>query len=621
MSDMSSFEGVRQSVRGKLMRVVLITTVIALCVAGALMLTVDVNRYKTSWAADLATEASILAVSLAPAMAFDDHDAAVRDLNALKVRQRVRAAALYTSSGALYASFAREGSQALPTRAPPAGIVTSGEQAAYSLAIDRNGEHLGTIYLQARYDTLGRVEDYLLIFVLVTALSMVIAVLLSRRLQQGILRPLDDIAGIANSIVKRRDYSSRAKKTSADEIGVVVDAFNNMLEEVQARARALEDADRRKDEFLATLAHELRNPLAPIRHAARLLESGTMDGTQQKWARDVISRQVRRMALLLDDLLDVSRITRGRLQLKVETVSLDSIVDAAVEIARPLIDARHHHLKIALPATPVLLSVDPLRISQSLANLLTNSAKYTDGEGEIDLTARVTEEGLVLVVRDNGIGFAPETAPHLFEMFSQASSAVARSEGGLGIGLALVKGLIGLHSGSVEAHSPGVGRGSEFVIRLPKSAIAFISPEAPGEVVVPRAGTSTSRIMVADDNRDAADSLAMLLKTQGYQVTVGYSGAEALQMARATAPHVAILDIGMPDMTGYEVAAQLRAAPWGKDICLIAVTGWGQEDDKARAAAAGFDHHLTKPVDPDDVARLLQAAFNARRYLTQPQSG
>jgi CheY-like chemotaxis protein len=206
-------------------------------------------------------------------------------------------------------------------------------------------------------------------------------------------------------------------------------------------------------------------------------------------------------------------------------------------------------------------------------------------------------------------------------MFSQASSAVARSEGGLGIGLALVKGLIGLHAGTVEAHSPGVGQGSEFVIRLPRSVVAFIFAEEPGELSVPRAGTRTCRIVVADDNRDAADSLALLLQTQGYQVTVGYSGAEALQLARTTAPHVAILDIGMPDLTGYEVAAQIRAAPWGKDICLIAVTGWGQQDDKARAAAAGFDHHLTKPVDPDDVARLLQAAFNARRYLTQPQSG
>jgi len=640
---LSSFAGVRRSVRGKLMRVVLITTVIALCVAGTLMLSVDIKRYQQSWTQDLASEASILAVSLAPAVAFNDHDAAIRDLSALKVRPQVMAAALYSANGALYASFTRSGSLALPQRVPLPGMFTSGERAEYSRPIERNGEHLGSIYLQARYDTLGRVEDYLLIFVLVTLLSMLVALLLSRRLQQAILQPLDDIAGIANAIVRRRDYSSRAKKTSEDEIGVVVDAFNNMLEEVQTRARALEtsnralsdeievrkaaqealrDADRRKDEFLATLAHELRNPLAPIRHAARLLESRSLDGGKEKWARDVIARQVRRMALLLDDLLDVSRITRGRLQLKLETVTLESIVDAAVEIARPLIDSRHHQLTMELPATPVLLRVDPLRISQSLANLLTNSAKYTDGQGQIRLTARVLEDELILAVQDNGIGFAPETAAHLFEMFSQASSAVARSEGGLGIGLALVKGLIGLHSGTVEAHSPGVGRGSEFVMHLPRSVLSFAPGEDPAQTPAqPRTGTLACRIVVADDNRDAADSLAMLLQSQGYQVSVGYGGTQALEMVRGAAPHVAILDVGMPDMTGYEVAAKIRAAPWGQDICLIAVTGWGQEDDKARAAAAGFDHHLTKPVDPDEVERLLQAAFNARRAVRLPPAG
>ena len=637
LSPHSSFVGVRQSVRGKLMRVVLVTTVIALCVAGILMLSVDVNRYQKSWTSDLAAETSILAVSLVPAMAFNDHEAALRDLSAVAVRPQVTAAALYSVDGALYASFARPGSAPLPARVPAPGMIITGQTAEYSRPIERNGERLGTIYLQARYDTLGRIEDYLLIFVLVTALSMVVALLLSRRLQQGILQPLDDIAGIANAIVRRRDYSSRAKKTSADEIGVVVDAFNNMLEEVQSRARALEssnralteeievrrtaqealrEADRRKDEFLATLAHELRNPLAPIRHAARLLGSRALDGAQEQWAREVIARQVRRMALLLDDLLDVSRITRGRLQLKPETVTLQSLIDAAVETARPLIEARQHQLEVRLPPGPVLLKVDPLRISQSLANLLTNSAKYTDGQGRIKVVAQVTGAGLELTVEDNGIGFAPETAAHLFEMFSQASSAVARSEGGLGIGLALVRGLIGLHAGTVEAHSAGVGQGSRFTIRLPRSVLVAAPAADAAAGAAPAAGGHAGlRIVVADDNRDAADSLAMLLQTQGYQVTVGYSGAQALELARELAPQVAILDIGMPDMTGYEVAARLRAASWGRDICLIAVTGWGQEDDKARAAAAGFDHHLTKPVDPDEVERLLQASYGATRYL------
>jgi signal transduction histidine kinase/CheY-like chemotaxis protein len=611
--NLASFAGVRHSVRGKLMRVVLITTVITLCVAGGFMLSADINRYKQSWTADLGTEASILAVSLAPAMAFNDHDAAVRDLSALQVRQRVTAAAVYSVNGSLYAAFVRDAGTSLPAHAPPPGVVTAGDRVEYSHPIERNGERLGTIYLRARYDTLGRVEDYLVIFVLVTLLSMVVAIFLSRRLQQGILQPLDAMAVIANAIVKRRDYSLRARKTSDDEIGVVVDAFNNMLEEVESSAKGLREADRRKDEFLATLAHELRNPLAPIRHAAKMLESKALDESQQKWARDVISRQVRRMALLLDDLLDVSRITQGRLELKIETVSLESMVEAAVELARPLIESKHHHLSIELPSAAVMLNADPLRISQSLANLLTNAAKYTDAQGRITVRARLLEHEIVLSVSDNGIGFAPNSVAHLFEMFSQASSAVARSEGGLGIGLALVKGLIGLHGGSIVAHSPGLGQGSEFAIHLPRALVSVESSgrlrEAPS---IPQEPARTGGIVVADDNRDAADSLAMLLEIQGYRVTVGYTGTQALQIVRATAPQAAILDIGMPDMTGYEVATRIRAEAWGRNICLIAVTGWGQEDDKARATAAGFDHHLTKPVDPDEVARLLQAVFKAQ---------
>jgi signal transduction histidine kinase len=482
----SSFVGVQHSVRGKLMRVVLITTVIAMGVAGSFMLSADISRYKLARTLDLETEATILAVSLEPAMAFNDHEVAARDLSALKIRQQVSAAALYSANGSLYASFTRGEDPSLPAHAPPPGVVTAGDRVEYSHSIEHNGELLGTLYLRSRFDVPGRVENYLEIFALVTLISMVVAVFLSQRLQRGIIQPLDDMAVIANAIVERRDYSLRAKKTSQDEIGVVVDAFNNMLEEVDARARALEqsnlallasekllrEADRRKDEFLATLAHELRNPLAPIRHAAKLLESKHLDDAQQKWVRDVIARQVRRMALLLDDLLDVSRITQGRLDLKIETVSLESVVEAAVEIARPLVEAEHHHLRIELPAAPVLLNVDPLRISQSLANLLTNSAKYTDAGGEITVTARVLEQELLLSVRDNGIGFSADTAPHLFEMFSQVSSSVARSEGGLGIGLALVKGLIGLHQGTVTAHSPGVGLGSEFSIHLPRSRVS-----------------------------------------------------------------------------------------------------------------------------------------------------
>jgi signal transduction histidine kinase len=283
-------------------------------------------------------------------------------------------------------------------------------------------------------------------------------------MQKSITEPLDAIATVARAVVNGRDYSLRAAKISDDEIGVVVDAFNKMLDEVQVRTRELGEADRRKDEFLATLAHELRNPLAPIRHAVKLMESERVEERQRLWAQEVISRQVQRMALLLDDLLEVSRITKGRLDLKVEEVDLESLIRAAVETARPLIDTKQHRLKFDLPPRPVILAVDPLRLSQSLSNLLTNAAKYTDAAGLITLTVRVSQAGVSMSVKDTGIGFEPRALPELFAMLS-------RAEGGLGIGLALVKGLIELHGGTIEGFSAVPGTGSEFTIHLPRSTI------------------------------------------------------------------------------------------------------------------------------------------------------
>jgi CheY-like chemotaxis protein/two-component sensor histidine kinase len=375
---------------------------------------------------------------------------------------------------------------------------------------------------------------------------------------------------------------------------------------------ALREADRRKDEFLATLAHELRNPLAPIRHAVKLLEAKTIDESQHQWARDVISRQVYRMALLLDDLLDVSRITRGRLDLKIEPVSLASLVEAAVETARPLIDSKHE-LNIELPNQPLTVAVDPLRVSQALSNLLTNAAKYTDAKGKITVAVSLSSGDIDFIVKDNGIGFEAGTLPGLFEMFSQVDSAIERSEGGLGIGLALVKGLIELHGGRVEGSSGGVGRGSEFKIHLPRTAIVADSAESGTErVEVNPSSILRFKLLVADDNRDAADSLAMLLEMNGHDVLVEHSGEGALRVAEHARPRAMILDIGMPDITGYEVARRIREQAWGKGICLVAVTGWGQTEDKERAFGAGFDHHLTKPVDPDQLEQLLQAHFKLR---------
>jgi PAS domain S-box-containing protein len=868
----------QRSVRGKLMRVVLVTTAIAVAVAGIAMLTHDLTVYRQSWAVDLSNEAAILALSTAPALAFDDHVVAERNLSALRARPRVKIAAIYSQDGNLYAAYARE-NESVPAHVPPiAGVHVSGQRIEVAQPVVRGGESLGTIYLLAQYDVLGRVETYLEIFALVTLLSMIVAYAFSRRLQTVITAPLEAMTSVAHGIVNRRDYSLRAQKTTDDEIGVVVVAFNSMLDEVEARTRALQDeiavrestqaalsiatarlestmaaaeigswvwdiranhftadrnlaalyglenehelsgdpmrhrrqihaedlpsvraaeeaamtsgmlastefrvtlpngterwmarrgkvqledgkatfisgvliditaqkiaeralrsseklyraigesidygvwlcdpqgrnmyasesflkligmtqeqysnsgwgeilhlddaaaavaawldcvhsgkvwyrehrvlggdglfhpilaqgvpirddggaitgwaginldisrlkateealrdADRRKDEFLATLAHELRNPLAPIRHAVKLLETKSADENQQKSARGIIGRQVQRMALLLDDLLDVSRITRGRLDLKKDAVDLQAIIDAAVETARPMIDSKQQQLSVQLPPQAVTLHVDPLRLSQSLSNLLTNATKYTDAQGQITLAAAVTPDEITLSVKDNGIGLDPNTIPGLFEMFSQVDSAIDRTEGGLGIGLALVKGLVALHGGTVEGISAGIGHGSEFTIRLPRALVVArtAEPQAPGPKERAASG-ARGKILVADDNRDAADTLAMLLEIGGFDVLVAHTGAQALDRAEESHPDAVILDIGMPDMTGYEVARRIRAEAWGKSVFLLAITGWGQEEDKERAMAAGFDRHMTKPVDPDTVEQLLRQFF------------
>ncbi len=884
----------RRSVRGKVMGVVLLTTAIALLVAGTAMLTHDLGVYRQSWASDLATQADILASSTTPALEFDDHDAAERALRALNARPEVLVAALYGANGDLYAHYSRSASDLAPPRVPSrVASSISGERVEVTARLVQNREFLGTLYLRARYDVMGRIKAYVEIFAIVIALSMSVAILLSSTLQHIITAPVATMAAVARQIVERRDYSLRARKTSDDEIGLLVDAFNSMLDEVQWRAQALEqsnsamreevgtrqlaeaalaranarlestmaaaeigtwvwdlrrnefsadrnlagllgvadereisgeprlwqryvhpddlqslaaaesvatrtgvlrytefrivrangvvrwmagrgrgqldennvpamlsglliditpqklaeqalrdserlyraigesidfgvwvcaadgrniyssesflrltgitqeqcanfgwakslhpadrqgtmqawtecirtgaswyrehlilgadgryhpvlsqgvpirgddgeisgwaginldisrlkqtedalrEADRRKDEFLATLAHELRNPLAPIQHAVKILDTPASDAPQRLWAREVIVRQTQRMALLLDDLLDVSRITSGRLDLKKDYLKLETLVATAIETARPLIESKQQKLELELPREPLELEVDTLRLSQALSNLLTNAAKYTDPGGRIVLIVSLEADELRMTVRDNGIGLSAQTIPHLFEMFSQVESAIDRAEGGLGIGLALVKGLVALHGGSVEASSAGLGRGSEFTIRLPREVISAreVLPEAP-DVSADDASALRCRVLVADDNVDAAQTLAFVLELSGHEVYVAHSGKDALAIGARERPEVAILDIGMPDMTGYETARLARQEAWGRRALLLALTGWGQDEDKEKSKASGFDVHLTKPVDLPELEQLL-AAFMARRGNVQ----
>jgi signal transduction histidine kinase/ActR/RegA family two-component response regulator len=369
---------------------------------------------------------------------------------------------------------------------------------------------------------------------------------------------------------------------------------------------ALREADRRKDEFLALLAHELRNPLAPIRYSLAANRKSGRTPEQQHRAEEVIERQVAHMSRLLDDLLDVSRITRSALQLKKHPTEIGFVIGAAIETARPTLEAKHHTLSLDLPKEAVPLEADAVRLAQVFSNLLINAAKYTDPGGRIELRAARAASEVVVTIRDNGIGISADMIPRLFTMFSQAQPALGRAEGGLGVGLALARGLVALHGGSLEARSDGPDKGSEFIVRLPAEAPAAEIPDSAALAAGPAAGPGL-KILIVDDNRDAADACAMLLELSGHHVQTAYTGLRGLDLAESFHPHVTLLDIGLPDLNGYELAAKIRSAPWGRDIMLIAVTGWGQEEDRRRAFEAGCDHHLTKPVSVEAVESLLQS--------------
>ncbi len=385
--------------------------------------------------------------------------------------------------------------------------------------------------------------------------------------------------------------------------------FRNVTERLYAERAlreseaALRHADRNKDEFIAVLAHELRNPLAALSAASNLLSRASQRPDIAQKAHQALHHQVQHMARLLDDLLDVSRITHGRLELRKESLMHTQEHDAAVEATKHLIESKHHRLTIELPSEPILLNADQVRLTQILSNLLTNAANYTHEGGVINVHVEVQNGQAIIRIKDNGIGIAAESLPTIFERFSHPSSHTHRSVSGLGIGLSIVHGLARLHGGSVEARSAGLEQGSEFILRLPVAEnqqpnTIMAAPYAQSDAV-------SHRILVADDNRDMANSWAGLLRLSGHEVQVAYDGKMALTIANGFRPHIAFLDIGMPYLNGYEVAQRVRETEWGKSVVLIAVTGWGQQNDKQTALRAGFDKHFTKPISTEIIEQLL----------------
>jgi signal transduction histidine kinase/ActR/RegA family two-component response regulator len=408
------------------------------------------------------------------------------------------------------------------------------------------------------------------------------------------------------------DFVYQPMKNAAGLVtGIFVEGYD-VTSAVRA-SNELRLANRRKDEFLAMLAHELRNPLAPISSAADLLRLAGPESALVRQTSEIITRQVKHMTGLINDLLDVSRVTRGLVALQKQVVDIDGAVADAIEQVMSLVQSKRQHLAVALPATPALLEVDRTRIVQVFANILNNAAKYTPFEGSIDVRLEVQADWVEFRVRDDGMGMSPELLSHVFDLFAQAERSPDRSQGGLGLGLALVKSLVELHGGSVAAHSEGAGHGSTFVVRLPRlaeAAPAMERSDVDGAIHLPR---TPLRLMVVDDNADAANVLCLLLEALGHTASVEHDAMRAIERARAQVPQVLFLDIGLPDMDGYELARRLRALPETADATFVAVTGYGQPGDRERAQQAGFDHHVVKPVALADIRRLLDAHAGARK--------
>jgi signal transduction histidine kinase/CheY-like chemotaxis protein len=425
-------------------------------------------------------------------------------------------------------------------------------------------------------------------------------------------------------LLQQRENEQRLRRVNAElgqrltqlqeanaEVRASRSAAINLMEDAVYSRRAVEklnaemsEASERKNEFLAMLGHELRNPLAPIRNMLEILKRSDLSPELVQQALGTMERQLDQMTRLIEDLLDVSRISRGKIDLRKGSVDLGSVLKHAVESARPQIQTMGHDLTVTVTTEPLHLNADPARLSQVVGNLLNNACKFTDNGGCISLSALREGGEAVIRVADNGIGIAADELTRIFQMFAQVETSLERSGGGLGLGLPLVKNLVEMHGGTVEAHSDGAGRGSEFVVRLP------LAREAPQKVPLQRKVSDTpqsaaQRILVVDDNRDAADSLALLLTMEGNQTQTAYDGPEAVEAAETFRPHVTLLDIGLPRMNGYEVARQLRQQPWGKDMLLVALTGWGQEEDRQKSKDAGFNDHLVKPVDHAKLTNLL----------------
>jgi PAS domain S-box-containing protein len=733
-----------RSIRSKLNVILAATTLAALVVAAIALLVVDLRRELADTREDLVTQAEVIALASAPALAFTDPRVATENLAVLRAKRTVVAAALYDERGALFAMYLRPGATAveIPPRAAAPGLEVEGDWAMVWRPVMSNEDKVGTIWLQVRHDRLRQTLEYLGVLVLIMGGSLAAALLLSNRLQRAVTGPILGIREVARKILRGETGDLRATRSSDDEVGELVDAFNAMLDELGRRSqtleaanqalrasearyqlavrgssaglwdwdipggtmfysprfkallgytdeefpdrpeslrevlhpddrpvvdaavrahlrerapyqvecrlrdragrwrwffvagaalwdasgqpfrmagsvvevterkeaeRVLQEANRAKDEFIATLAHELRNPLAPIRTGLEILKKDTANGPASQRARATMERQLVHMIRLIDDLLDISRINSGKVRLEVSRVRLRPVIESAVEISRPAVTAGGHALAVDFPEDDIELMGDPTRLAQAVGNLLNNAAKYTPPGGRLALRVRREGETAVIDVEDNGEGIPGEMLENIFSLFAQVRTTLDRAQGGLGIGLYLVRSLVELHGGTVVAHSAGPGQGSRFTVRVPCLA-AIAQPQAAPPPAGGELSSSGLKVLLVDDNVDAAETLGLVLEMAGCRTRMLHEGTQVLRAALEFEPEVILLDIGLPGMSGYEVAEQLRQEPRFARTLLVAITGWGTDQDRRRSQEAGFNHHLTKPVDFAALEPLLRSA-------------
>ncbi|HEY0879109.1 MAG TPA: ATP-binding protein [Zeimonas sp.] len=608
------------TLRGQLTFASLATTFIALLLAAGALLGYELNTYRRAWVEDLHAQADLIARATAAALVFDDRKAARENLALLESRHRIRSAAIYRNGGSAFAQYRADPEQTVPPVDPGGGIgserfSTSTLEVVYP--VEQDGVRIGSVFLRAQHDIRDRALGYAAILAVVSAVSLLLASFVFGRLQRVVTDPLARISDVAQRVMARRDWNLRAPPVRNRDIAALVDAFNGMLDEVkkatgeleretlerrQAEAR-LQLADRRKDEFLATLAHELRNPLAPMTNATTMIRLSQGNAGMRDKGVAILERQLRHIVRLIDDLLDISRITTGKLSLQIENVDLVRVLRSAMELADPAFAERRLAFTADIAEERFVVLGDSARLLQVLSNLLGNAARYTPAGGRVHLAMRALPDAVEIDVADTGIGIAREMQHRVFELFEQADKSLERGNAGLGIGLTLARQIVELHGGEIRLHSDGVGHGTTFTVRLPNPERSGEMPEAspPG---VSRRPDRAWCVLVADDNVDFAWSLSVLLESAGHEVRVVHDGVDALQAIRARAPDIAILDIGMPRLNGYEVARRVRAeieAP----VMMVALTGWGQASDREAASRAGFDHHLVKPVAPEELLALV----------------